>query len=574
MAVSAQTKPKPNPIVGFLPILQWLPHYKPAWLRFDLIAGLTIWAVMVPEALAYAGIAEVPPLMGLYTVPLPLIFYAIFGTSRLLVVGPDSATALLSAAAVGLLATQGTDQFNALTSALAVLVGMLFLGFGLLRLGWVASFISAAVMTGFLEGIMWVTIIGQVPKLLGIPGGSGNFFDKLGAIIQELPQTNPATLALGVVSLLIMFGMKRYLPKLPSALTVVVLTTLAVGVLDLTSYGVDVTGSLQTGLPPIGLPQVSMSDYVSLLPGALSIVLLGYVETLGSAKGAALKGGGEIEPNQELVALGPVNVGAGLTGGFIAVGSLSKTSVAMNAGGKSQIAYIICAVLTILTLLFLMPLFTNLPHAALGAIVIEAMLGLDQTAKLRRLARLNRMEFALAIVCFLGVLTLGVLQGVLVAVILSLLVLIKHASSPATAVLGQIAQSDHYRDVKLHPEAQTYPGLLIYRFDAALVFPNAAHFADDLQRYLSQTQPPVTAVLVNAETINAVDVTGAEQLINLHTRLTSAGIGLYFAEVKDPVRQMFRQAGVEEAIGQAHFFESVRDGVEALQTKTPDLPPV
>jgi high affinity sulfate transporter 1 len=549
----------------YLPILRWLPEYKPSWLRYDLISGLTIWAVLVPQAMAYAGIAGVPPIMGLYTIPIPLFFYALFGTSRRLVVGPDSATALISASAVGAVAAVGAAEYLALTSAMAIAVGIFFIVFGILRMGWIANFISIPVMSGFLEGVVMVTIIGQVPKLFGIEGGGVNFFEKFWAIIQALPDTNLATLALGVGSLVLIFAIGRYVSKLPAALMAIIISIVAVSVLDLTANGVCVIGTLSTGMPPMGLPDVSLTEYMTIIPGALAIVLLGYIETLGAAKSAASRGGGKIDPDQELVALGAANLGAGLSSGFVAAGSLSKTSVAMGAGGKTQISHLVSGILAILTLLFLMPLFTNLPEATLAAVVIMAMIGLDQTAKLKKELKLSRTEFTLGMICFFGVLTLGVLQGVGLGVVLSLLMLIKKASHPGTAVLGRVpGERAYYRDIRRRTDAETIPGLLIFRFDARLIFFNCYFFASEVKRCIAEAQEPVKTVLIDAEAMNDIDITGADRLIKLNTELNSRNIVMFLSHVRDPLRDKMRRMGVEDAIGSDHIYETTRDGVDAF----------
>ncbi|RCV64987.1 sulfate permease, SulP family [Methanophagales archaeon] len=552
-------------LLRYLPILRWLPKYKPSWLRYDLISGLTIWAVLVPQAMAYAGIAGVPPIMGLYTIPIPLFLYAVFGTSRTLVVGPDSATALISASAVGAVAAVGAAEYLALTSAMAIAVGIFFIVFGILRMGWIANFISIPVMSGFLEGVVMVTIIGQVPKLFGIEGGGLNFFEKLWAIVPGLPETNMTTLALGVGSLVSIFAIGRYVSKLPAALMTIIISIVAVSVLDLTANGVDVIGTLSTGMPPMGLPDVSLTEYMTIVPGALAILLLGYIETLGAAKSAASKGGGKIDPDQELVALGAANLGAGLSTGFVAAGSLSKTSVAMGAGGKTQISHVVSGILAILTLVFLMPLFTNLPEATLAAVVIMAMAGLDQTAKLKKELKLSRTEFTLGIICFFGVLTLGVLQGVGLGVLLSLLVLIKKASHPGTAVLGRVpGERNYYRDIRRRPDAETIPGLLIFRFDARLIFFNCNFFASEVKRCIAEAGEPVKTVLIDAEAMNDIDITGSDRLIKLNTELNSKNIVMFLSHVRDPLRDKMRRMGVEDAIGSDHIYETTRDGVDAF----------
>ena len=552
-------------LTRYLPILEWLPKYQLSWLRPDIIAGLTVWAVMVPEAMAYSGIAGVHPIIGLYAVPIPLIAYAIFGTSRTMIIGPDSATALISGVTIGAVVAQhGSAPFEALTAALAVMVGVFFLIFGLLRMGWVANFISTPVMKGFIQGLVWVTIIGQVPKLFGIEGGSGNFFEKLWTAVEKLPEANLTTTTIGLVSLVLIFALARFFPRVPAALTTVVLAIVAVTVFGLGDKGVDIVGSVKAGLPPFGIPDVKLADLTAIVPGALAIVLLGYAESLGAAKAAQEKSGGEIDANQELVSHGPANLGAGLSGGFIVVGSLSKTSVAMGAGGKTQLSSLINAGFVFLTLMFLMPLFKNLPHATLAAIVIHAMLGLMDFGYLKRLRGISLVEFGLAMTAFAGELVFGVLQGIGLGVVLSIVALIYRASYPGTAVLGQLPGKEAYRDLKRHPDATTIPGLLLFRFDSSLFFANATHFADVLKREIGEAEDPVRAVLVDAEPTNLIDATACDMLVKLHSELSAKGIVLAFARVRDPVRDKLRQAGVEAVVGADRVYERITDGVRAF----------
>jgi len=556
-------------LLRYLPILQWLPQYQLSWLRADIVAGLTVWAVMVPEAMAYAGIAGVPPLVGLYTVPIPLIAYALFGTSRTMVIGPDSATALISAGTVGAVvashsgATQ-VAEYVAITSALALIVGVVFLVLGLARMGWVANFIPAPVMKGFIQGLVWVTIIGQVPKLFGIEGVHGNFFEQLWAMSPELINANPVTTAIGLGSLALMFLIGRFVPKLPSALTTVVVCIVLVSVLDLGAKGVDIVGSVKAGLPALAMPKFTLEQLQLLVPGALAIVLLGYAESLGAAKAASSKSGGSVDPNQELVSHGPANIGSAFSGGFVVVGSLSKTSVSMGAGGRTQMASLVDAAFVILTLMFLLPLFTNLPHAALAAIVIHAMIGLFDFGYLKNLWGQSRWELGIAMVAYLGVMVIGVLPGIGLGVALALLLLIYRATSPASAVLGREPGRRVFRDVSGRPDLETTPGLLIFRFDSSLFFASANHFAEALQTCITAAAQPVRQVLIDAETINLMDTTAAEMLRDLKTSLDKQGITLAFASVHDLVKDKMALTGVVDEVGADHFYDTVLEGVEAF----------
>jgi SulP family sulfate permease len=544
-----------------LPILRWLPSYRRDWFLPDAFAGLAVWAVMVPEGIAYAGIVGVPPIMGLYTIVPPMVVYALLGTSRLLVVGPDTATGLISALTVGAVAAQGTAEFNALTSTLAVLIGGFFLLFGALRMGWVAAFIPTPVMRGFIEGLVCITIIGQVPHLLGITGTSGNFFVKLRFLLQHLPDASLAPVLTGLFSLVAILLLRRLSRAVPAALVVAIVATALVGYFGGETAGISVVGPLPSGLPHLVLPILDPAILQELAPGALAIVLVGYAEALAGAKAAAMQGGGDIDPNQELVAHGPANILSGLFGGFLVVGSLSKTSVAIAAGARTQLANLIAAVFCFLTLILLTPLFWGMPHPALAAIVIGAMLHLSMPGYLRDLLRRGRWEFGIAVVVIAGELTLGVLQGIALGVVLSLLLLIYRTSHPQGAVLGQLPGTEAYRDAERHPDALTFPGLLIWRVGGDLFFASVGHSIEGLKAALAASRPPGKRVLIDAGSVNFIDTTACDELLAFIKVLHSQGITVAFARVRDEVRERMRLGGVETAVGSANFYERVTDGV-------------
>jgi sulfate permease, SulP family len=548
----------------WLPILGWLPAYRREWLLPDVLAGLAVWAVMVPEGMAYSGIVGVPPITGLYTIIPPLIVYALLGTSRLLVVGPDTATGLISALTVGAIAAQGSADFITLTSTLAVLIGVFFLLFGVLRMGWVAAFIPTPVMRGFIEGLVFVTILGQVPHLLGISGTSGSFFNKLWFVLQHLPDVSPAPALTGLLSLAALLLLRHLAPRVPATLVVAVVAMILVGLLGGEAAGVSVVGDLPSGLPHLTPPVLDPGILWELAPGALAIVLIGYAEALGGAKAAATEGGG-IDPNQELVAHGPANILSGLFGGFLVVGSLSKTSVAMAAGARTQLANLVAALLCFLTLVLLTPLFRGMPHPALGAIVIAAMLHLSKPGYLRDLLARSRWEFTIAVIVVAGVLTLGVLQGIALGVVLSLLLLIYRTSHPHDAVLGQLPGTEAYRDVERHPEALTFPGLLIWRPGGDLFFASIGHLGDGLKAALAASRPPTKHVLLDTDSVNFIDTSACDSLLNMIKELQSQGITFAFARVRDEVRERMRRGCIEAAVGSTNFHERVTDGVRAWQ---------
>jgi sulfate permease, SulP family len=548
-----------------LPILGWLPGYRRDRVLPDVLAGLAVWAVMVPESMAYAGIVGVPPIMGLYTIVPPLMAYALLGTSRLLVVGPDTATGLISALTVGAIATQGTAEFNELTSALAILIGVFFLLFGALRMGWVAAFIPTPVMRGFIEGLVCVTIIGQVPHLLGIEGTSGNFFTKLWFILQHLSDISLAPVLTGLLSLIAMLLLRHLAPRIPAALVVAGAATILVGLLGGEAAGVSVVGELPSGLPHLALPKLDLAIVKELAPGALAIVLVGYAEALGGAKAAAMQGGGDIDPNQELIAHGPANILSGLCGGFLVVGSLSKTSVAMAAGAHTQLANLVAAVFCFLTLVFLTPLFRGMPHPALAAIVIAAMLHLSKPDYLGDLFARSRSEFALAAAVMAGELALGVPHGIALGVALSLLMLIYRTSHPQGAVLGQLPGEEAYRDIRRHPEAITFPGLLIWRIGGELFFASVGHLDAGLKAAVAANRPPAKHVLLDADSVDFIDTSACDALLNSIKELQRQGITFAFARVRDEVRERMRLGGIEAIVSSTNFYERVTDGVHAWQ---------
>ena len=560
----AHAHPVPT-LQRLLPVLGWLSSYRRDWLVPDILAGLAVWAVMVPEGMAYAGIVGVPAIMGLYTIVPPLIAYAIFGTSRLLVVGPDTATGLISALTVGAIAAQGTADFNTLTSTLAVLIGVIFLLLGALRMGWVAAFIPTPVMRGFIEGLVCVTIIGQVPHLLGISGTSGNFFTKLWFVVQHLPDVSIAPVLTGLLSLAAMLLLRHLAPRIPSALVVAAAATVLVSLLGGEAAGISVVGNLPSGLPHLVSPRLDPAILWELAPGALAIVLVGYAEALGGAKAAAMQGGGDIDPNQELVAHGPANILSGLFGGFLVVGSLSKTSVAMAAGARTQLANLVAALFCFLTLVLLTPLFRGMPHPALAAIVIAAMLHLSKPAYLRSLIDRRRLEFAIAATVIAGELVLGVLQGIALGVVVSLLLLIYRASHPEGVMLGQLPGTEAYRDVERHRDALTFPGMLIWRVGGDLFFASIGHVIDGLKSALAASRPPAKHVLLDAESVNFIDTTASDELLRFIKELQGQGITLAFARLRDEVRERMRLGGIEAAIGPANFYERITDGVRAWQ---------
>lgn len=527
-----------------------LQHYRRGWIRPDVVAGLTVWAVLVPEALAYATIAGVPPVVGLYAAVPSLILYAAVGSSRHLVVGPMSATAALSAAIIAPLAGADGGKYIALSAVLAIATGLVGLLAGLIRLGFVASFISEPVLKGFIVGLALTIVIGQVPKLFGVEKSSGNFFEQAWGVITRLGDTEWRTLLIGALSLAVVLGFKRWLPLVPGSLLAVLLGIGAVSLLDLDDKGVDIVGHIESGLPAVGLPDgIGFDGYVDLLGPAVGVLLIGFAEGLGAAKTYAAKAGYEVDANRELLGLGASNLGAGLASGMVVNGSLSKTAVNGGAGAKSQVSGLVVAVLTILTLLFLTGLFEKLPEATLAAVVIAAVIELVDIAALRRLygvwtARLGRIyghaaraDFAAAIAAMAGVLFFDTLPGLVIGIGVSMLLLLYRASRPHVARLAK--QGTLWVDAERHPELPTRPDVLVVRVEAGLFFANCDHVKDRIEDLCTER---TRLVVLDAETSPYVDVTAAEMLVQLRNTLSQRGIDLRVARDIGQFRDTLRRS--------------------------------
>jgi SulP family sulfate permease len=555
-----------------LPVFTSLQGYQRGWLRGDVIAGLTVWAVLVPEALAYASIAGVSPVVGLYAAPGALILYAAFGSSKHLVTGPMAATAALSAAAVGTVAAGHNGRFAALTATLAITTGILALAAGLARLGFLANFISEPVLKGFIVGLALTIIIGQVPKLLGVEKGSGDFFEQLWDVISRLGDSQWQTVIVGVLSLAVVLGLRRVAPVIPAPLVAVALGILAVYALNLQHHGVKIVGHIDSGLPSFGLPSVPAKDYLTLTGSAVGVMLVGFAEGLGAAKTYAARNGYQVSPNRELIGLGTANLASGLSSGMVVNGSLSKTAVNGSAGAKTQLSGLVVAVLTILTLLFLTGLFEDLPEATLGAVVIAALIELVDIAALRalyraytkRLGRIYgpaaRADFIAAVAAMLGVLIFDTLPGLFIGIAVSLLLLLYRVSRPNVAVLGQVPGTSQWADIAQHPEDQTVPGIAILRVESGVFFANADHVRLTISD--AAAAEGVHAVVLDGETVPFVDVTAARMLDDLTADLHRRGVRLVIARDVGQVRDVLAQSGGPDA---PEYFPSVRAAVAAVR---------
>ncbi|WP_222946932.1 SulP family inorganic anion transporter [Streptomyces sp. TRM49041] len=550
--------------------------YRREWLGRDALAGMTVWAVLVPEALAYATIAGVSPVVGLYAAPAALILYAALGSSKHLVAGPMAATAALSAAVVGESAGGGSAEFVAMTAALAVTVGIAALLAGLLRLGFVASFISEPVLKGFIVGLALTIIAGQLPKLFGVEGGSGDFFEKMWALIEDLGGTSGLTLLVGLAGLILIVVLKRVAPVVPGSLIAVALGIAAAAAFNLDDHGVDVVGSIETGLPSFGFPDVEAGDLGDLAAGSVGVMLVAFAEGLGAARTYAARGHYEVDADRELIGLGAAGLGAGLSSGMVVNGSLSKTAVNWSAGARTQLSGIFVAALTVITLLFLIGLFEQLPEAVLAGVVVAALIELVDLRSLVSLYRVGthrlgqaygvaaRPDFIAAVAAMLGVMAFDTLPGLFIGIGASLLLLIYRSSRPQISELGRMPGDGHFSALDRHVESRRIPGVVVLRVEAGIYFANAQRVRSEVRE--AAAREGTTAVVIDAETVPFVDVSAVRMLDDLAEQLEALGVRLLLARDVGQVRDVLRTAEARAEL--RRVYPTVRAAVDAAETGT------
>lgn len=551
-----------------LPGLAILRAYERSWLVKDLLAGFVLTAVLIPAGMAYAQAAGLPAICGLYATIVPLVAYALFGPSRILVLGPDSSLAALIAAIVLPLAAGNADRAVSLAGALAVLSGTLCVVAGLARFGFVTELLSKPIRYGYLNGIACTVLVGQLPMLLGFTVDGEDFFQRAVALVSGVlhGRTNGWAVAIGSCSLIVILGFKYRMPKFPGILSAVVGSTIIVRLFDLARADLSVIGSLPQGLPRFQLPTVNVAELHSLFIGAIAIALVSFADTSVLSRLYAQRSGYRVDADQELIALGVANVTTGLFHGFSVSGSATRTPVAESAGAKTQIAAMTAAGCVALLLMFAPTLLANTPHAALGAVVISACLGQIEIAGVVRLYHLRRSELVFSLACFFGVLLLGVIQGIFIAVGLALLTFIWRAWRPYDAVLGRVDDLKGYHDVSRHPEAKLIPGLVLFRWDAPLFFANASIFQEHVLRAVSRAPTPTKWVVVAAEPVTDIDITAADMLAELDQQLHQAGMDLLFAEMKGPVKDHLKRYGLFTTLGKENFFPTLGQAVDRYLT--------
>ena len=554
---------KPAGVARFLPVIDWLPRYDRRWLRGDVTAGIAVTALIVPKNLGYAGIAGVPLQNGLYAAAAGAIVYALFCTSRHISTGPSSSLAAVAGGAV-LVTKLGGHEAAQLVAAITLVTGILFVLFALFRLGWIAQFLSKAVITGFLAGAAVDVVIGELPKLTGTSSSGDSAWRELWTWLQSLGDIHWTTLLVAVVSLTVILVLRFTVPAVPGALVLVVGGLVASGLFDLGSHGVALVGHVPRGLPSPELPAWSIvrDHYAVVVIAALALLLIGFSQTAGDARAFAARHRYRVDVNQEAVAQGMANLGAGVFQGMPVSTSLSASSLNESAGAMTPVASLVTGALVLLTLIVLAPLFSSLPKAVLGAVIIDAVVfGMIDVPELRRLHRVTRFDFWVAVAAIVGVLSGGVLAGVVVGVALSLIWLVYVATRPAMPLLGREPGTQVYRDLVENPDDETYPGIVVLRLDGGLFFATAEALEDRVRALAEETT--MRTLVLDLEGVDFIDSQGASKLTELHDLAEASDVSFRLARVKPNVLAVLRADGIVERIGADHIHGNVHRAVDA-----------
>ena len=547
-----------------IPSLEWLRNYKREDLKGDLTAGLIVAIMLVPQGMAYAMLAGLPPVIGLYASTLPLIVYALLGSSRQLAVGPVAMMSLLVFAGVSPLAPPGSEKYVSLVLLLSLMVGVFQFSLGLLRAGFIVNFLSHAVISGFTSAAAILILLSQLHHLFGIPSSGGHSaMTVLRGVVQGMGGTHPTTLGIGLASMIILVIFKRKMPNFPAPIVVVVASTLVVYFFGLDQSGVKIVGHVPKGLPSFSIPEWSLGSLEVLFPAALTILFIGFMESISIAEWVAAREKYKIDSNRELVGLGLANVTASFFSAYPVTGGFSRTAVNYQAGAKTGLASFITAAIILLTLLFFTSFFYHLPHAVLAAIVAAAVAGLIDVKGARHLLNLKKMDGWTMILTFVATLVLGSEKGIMIGVAFSLFVFIWRSSHPHTAELGYLEGDNVFRNMRRFPEAKTYPEALILRVDASLYFANMAFLEDFLRRRIVE-KPDVKWVIMDLSGVNDIDAVGADTLSEIMNNYREQGVQFIFAGMKGPVRDLVSKAGWQEKYGKNIEYLSIQHALKGI----------
>lgn len=560
-------------IKSFIPALEWLPKYSNKDLKGDLSAGLTVGVMLIPQGMAYSMLAGLPPIYGLYASIVPLILYAILGTSRQLAVGPVAMVALLVASGVGAIAEPGSAEFISLAIVLALMVGIFQLTLGVMRLGFLVNFLSHPVISGFTSAAALIIGFSQLKHLLGIDiQRSHHVHEILLQAAEQIGDTNLYTFIVGIVGIGIIIALKKinkkYKINIPGPLIAVVFGIMAVWTMGLAEAGVKIVQDVPDGLPAPMIPAFDWANIQQLLPIALTISLVGFMESIAVAKAIQAKHKDyKIVPNQELIGLGIANIGGAFFQAFPTTGGFSRTAVNDQAGARTGMASILSALLIILTLLFLTPLFYYLPKAILASVIMVAVFGLIDYKEAIHLWKSDRRDFWMLIITFVATLSLGIEQGIGLGVVLSLILIIYQTTRPHLAVLGKIPGTNHYRNIKRFEDLEQRTDAIIVRFDAQLYFANTTFFKEQMEELIKSAGPDLKALILDAESVTGIDSSAMHALEEVVDELKEKEIDFYICDVKGPVRDALKRGHVTEKIGEDHFFISVQNAVDYIDTK-------
>jgi high affinity sulfate transporter 1 len=564
-ATELALRPPVTPWRRAFPAAQWLAAYRGQWLPRDAVAGITLAAYGIPVSLAYASLAGLPPQYGIYCYLVGGLFYALFGSSRQLAIGPTSAISMLVGVSVAGMANGDPERWADIAALTAlVIAGMCVLAW-ILRLSSLVNFISETILLGFKAGAALTIAMTQLPKLFGVKGGGENSFERVAILYGQLPETNLAVLAFGLAAIALLVLGEKFLPGRPIALFVVALSVIVLSVAPLIDLGFKVVGALPTGLPAFHLPALRLRDVDGVIPLSFACLLLAYVESVSAARALAQAHGDEIDPRQELLGLGAANLGAALFQAYPVAGGLSQSSVNDKAGAKTPLALVFASVTIGLCLMFLTGLVANLPNVVLAAIVLVAVKGLIDIAELRHVWRVSRYEFVVSMVAFAAVLLMGILKGVIVAVVVSLLLLIRRTAHPHVAFLGRIPGTRGFSDMERNPDNEAIPGALIFRVEASLLYFNVEHVRDAIRAKIRSAPGPLKLVVCDLSISPAVDLAGARMLASLHKELKAAGISLRLVAAHASARDVMRAEGLEESVGYFGRRISVADVIDEFQ---------
>ncbi|MEY4133807.1 MAG: SulP family inorganic anion transporter [Saprospiraceae bacterium] len=551
----------------FFPVLEWLPGYSGHQFKGDLSAGITVGVMLIPQGMAYAMLAGLNPIHGLYAVTVPLIIYGVLGTSRQLAVGPVAMIALITASGLGAIASPGSGQYFQLAVALALLSGLIQLLLGIFRLGFLVNFLSHPVISGFTSAAALIIGFSQLKHLLGVNMPSSEYFHEiLLASAISVGETNPYSVALGIIGIAVIIGTRKIHAALPGPLLAVVFGVAAVVIFDLSQYGIKTVGQVPGGLPTFFLPRISAGEWQALLPLALTISLVGFMESIAVAKAIqSRRRNYQVDADQELLAIGAANIAAGVFRGFPVTGGFSRTAVNDQAGAQTGMASVLSAGVIIMTLLFLTPLFYHLPNTILASVVMVAVFGLIDFKEPKHLWHSNRADFFMLLSTFVATLTLGIEKGIGLGVVLSLAMVIYRSTRPHVAALGQAPGTTIYRNLKRFDHLIERPHLLVYRFDADLYFANANFFKESLEEMVQAKGPALKAVVISTESINNVDSSASQMIEDLVRDYRRRGLDIAFSNVKGPIRDALAKSGLMTVIGHDRIFLTIQEAVDALE---------